>query len=259
MKSIEITRSGAIAALLILVVAAVCIRLGFWQLDRRETRLGLNAAIAERMDAQPFTLDRAPMDTTGLTYRRVVIAGRLDADRSVALAGRSYQGSPGAHLLVPLRLGDGALLVNRGWLPARDAASVDRDAVAIDGPAEVEGVLLPFPDVTVAEEDGFRSTWYRFAGDAIRAQYPYPVAPLYLQATSRPAGPAAPDTAQLPILLDPPGLDDGPHLSYAVQWFSFAAIFLIGGLVLLLDPGRRRGQPSRMSGSTPHPSSSASS
>lgn len=241
MKSVEFTRSGLIAALLIIVVAAVCIRLGFWQLDRREARLALNAGIAERMEAEPFRLDRAPMDTTGLTYRRVVIAGRLDADRSVVLAGRSYQGSPGAHLLVPLRPGDTALLVNRGWLPAPDAASVDVEAVAIDGDVEVAGVLLPFPAVTVEAGDGFRRTWYRFAGDAIRGQYPYPVAPLYLQATSRPTGPAAPDTAGLPIVLGPPSLDAGPHLSYAVQWFSFAAIFLVGGLVLFL--GRRADPP----------------
>ena len=32
-------------------------------------------------------------------------------------------------------------------------------------------------------------------------------------------------TARLP----PPALDEGPHLSYAIQWFSFAAIALIGG------------------------------
>lgn len=248
MRSVEITRSDLVAAVLIVVVAAICIRLGLWQLDRRESRLSLNADIAERMGAEPFTLDRAPMDSTGLTYRRVVLAGRLDANRSVVLAGRSHQGSPGAHLLVPLRLGDAAVLVNRGWLPAPDAVSVELDEVAIDGPAEVAGVLLPFPDVTVEAADRFRSTWYRFAGDAIRAQYPYPVAPLYLQATSRPTGTAAPDSAGLPVLLGLPELDGGPHLSYAVQWFSFAAIFLIGGAALLV---------SRRPGSTPSAPSAA--
>jgi len=37
----------------------------------------------------------------------------------------------------------------------------------------------------------------------------------------------------LPIPADPPDLGEGPHLGYAVQWFSFAAIGLIGWLVIV--------------------------
>lgn len=243
MKIVEITRPGVIGSVIVLVIVVVCVRLGLWQLDRRTTRLELNAVIAERLESEPSTLERAPMDTTGLTYRRVILEGHLDADRSVVLAGRSHQGSPGAHLLVPLRMGGGALLVNRGWLPAPDAASVDREAVRIDGEVRVEGVLMPYPDVEIERPSGFSATWYRFSGDAIRAQYPYPVAPLYLRATAPPtaggpgaaAGPeGAPTTTALPVLLGPPELDPGPHLSYAIQWFSFGAIFLIGWLVLVV-------------------------
>lgn len=247
MRSVELTRSGLVAAAFILVVAVVCVRLGLWQLDRREARLDRNAAIAERMEAEPLALTRAPMDSTGLTHRRVTVAGRLDGDRSVVLAGRSLQGTPGAHLLVPLRTRGAALLVNRGWLPAPDAVSVDGESVEIAGPVTVEGILLPFPDVTVDATDGFRRTWYRLAGDAIRGQYPYPVAPLYLQASSRPVGPNADTTAALPVLLGLPELDAGPHMSYAIQWFSFAGIFVIGGLVLLLG----RGSGARASASPP--------
>jgi cytochrome oxidase assembly protein ShyY1 len=31
-----------------------------------------------------------------------------------------------------------------------------------------------------------------------------------------------------PARLAPPALDDGPHLSYAIQWFSFAVIAIVG-------------------------------
>jgi len=34
-----------------------------------------------------------------------------------------------------------------------------------------------------------------------------------------------------------PELDDGPHLSYAIQWFSFALIIVIGSIALLRKPG----------------------
>jgi cytochrome oxidase assembly protein ShyY1 len=33
--------------------------------------------------------------------------------------------------------------------------------------------------------------------------------------------------------LELPAMDDGPHLSYAIQWFTFAAIALYGALYLL--------------------------
>ncbi len=247
MKSLELTRSGIIGTVIVFIIVVVCVRLGLWQMERREDRLALNASMAERIGAEPVPLDAAPLDTAGLTYRRVTIRGELDADRSIVLAGRSHQGTPGAHLLVPLRTGDDAILVNRGWMPAADAASVDAEAVAISGRVAVEGVLMPFPDVDVERPASFTTTWYRFAGAAIRGQFPYPVAPLYLQATAPPIGPAAPDTVTaLPVLLAAPALDPGPHLSYAIQWFSFATIFLIGWLVLLVrrkDPPRSADVP----------------
>jgi cytochrome oxidase assembly protein ShyY1 len=137
------------------------------------------------------------------------------------------------------------------------------DLTAVERPHEgtARGVLLSFPDVRDRGPDGsFRQRWFRLDGDAIRAQYPYPVAPLYLLDTnasprgSAPATPAAatsgpppPPTEAAarpvsPVPLDPPGLDSGPHLSYAFQWFSFAAIFLVGWFVLLVrrsDPDSR--------------------
>jgi surfeit locus 1 family protein len=240
MRPLELTTSGILASLAVLIVAGVCIRLGFWQLDRRDQRLARNAVLVERMDAPPITLTRPPADTAGLTYRRARVRGRLDHARSVILAGRSHNGAPGVHVLAPVRGGGGAILVNRGWLPSPDAASADLDPLRVAGEVEVEGVLLPFPETggEGTRPAAFRTTWFRLDGVGIRAQFPYPVAPLYLQATSRPVGDAGPDTARtFPVLLPPPAPDAGPHLSYAIQWFSFATIFLVGWLVMVLRRG----------------------
>lgn len=248
MRTLELTRQGILGTVAVLVVAGVCIRLGIWQLDRRAERQARNAVIAERMDAPPVTLERAPMDTAGLAYRRARLSGAVDDDRAIVLAGRSRNGAPGVHVLSPVRLGASAVLVNRGWLPAPDAATVDLDPVRIEGAVRVEGVLVPFPDVDLdTEPDGFQTRWFRVDGRAIRSQYPYSVAPLYLVATSRPApvgtgtssGAGAdsartPGDAAGPAPLEPPTVEPGPHLSYAIQWFSFAAIFLIGWIVLLV-------------------------
>jgi cytochrome oxidase assembly protein ShyY1 len=36
-----------------------------------------------------------------------------------------------------------------------------------------------------------------------------------------------------------PALDDGPHLTYALQWFSFAVIAVVGGALLSRRPKTR--------------------
>ena len=247
MQPLEITRSGIVATIAVFIIAAVCIRLGLWQLDRRGQRSALNQVIAERLEAAPVTLEGMPLDTTGLTYRRAVVRGHLEGSRSIVLGGRSHRGRPGAHVLTPVLVSGGAVLANRGWLPAPDAATVDPTAMDAAGEARLEGVLLPFPRVDSDEPppDDFQETWFRLDGRRVRAQYPYPIAPLYLQLTDPPAveGTLPPRTEAKPLPAGLPELEPGPHLSYAVQWFSFAAIFVIGWAALLLARRRRGSTP----------------
>ena len=240
--TIEVTPRGIVGSLAVFVVAALCVRLGFWQLDRREQKQERNAVLAERMDGAAVVLDRAPPDTTGLRYRRVTASGRWDGERSIVLPGRAWRGSPGGHVLTPLRLDDGsAVLVLRGWAPAADGATVPLDALAASGQATVTGILDRFPDQaeTLAAradrevEGGFRRVWYAIDDAALRGQFPYPLANVTIRMARPPDGP------DYPITLEPPVLDDGPHLGYAIQWFSFAAIALIGW-VALVRRGRER-------------------
>lgn len=61
-----------------------------------------------------------------------------------------------------------------------------------------------------------------------------PVAP-YLLVQTADADPGTPRDST-PARLELPVLDEGPHRSYAVQWFSFAAIAAVGGVVLYRRP-----------------------
>jgi surfeit locus 1 family protein len=242
---VELTRSGMLATLTILVVVAVCVRLGFWQLDRRDQRMERNAAIAERLAAAPAELTAMPVDTAGLVHRKATLRGTYDHDRAIVLGARSHRGIPGVYVLTPLQLDDGAILVNRGWVPSPDAATVDLGSVRRPPTAAVAGVLIAFPVVpATATGDTFRTRWFRLDGHSIRAQYPYAMAPLYLQEVG-PRDAAAPSAGALdPIPLDPPALDAGPHMSYAIQWFGFAVVFLFGGVALAI----RQGTGARTSG-----------
>lgn len=245
MRPVELTRRDIAGTVVVLLAAAACVYLGLWQLDRRAQRLAHNRIVAERMADEAVRLVSPPTDTAGLAYRRAVVEGTVDDGRAIILAGRSLNGAPGVHVLSPFRVGAGAVLVNRGWLPASDGATVELGPVRLDGTFRAEGVLIPFPAADLPRPaEGFQTRWFRVDGGAIRGQYPYPVSPLFLRATSRPVPSGANAgigvAADHPAPLAPPMLDAGPHLSYAIQWFSFATIAVIGWAVVVAQQRRQR-------------------
>ena len=212
------------------LVGAACIRLGFWQLSRLGQRRARNALVAARIAEPVVPLAALPADSVS-RLRRASIAGAPDFDHEIVLAARTYQGSPGVNLFTPLRIAgtDTARLVNRGWIYSPDGVSVDlrhwREAgTRFVGYAE----LLPRgsasgPGGVLRREDRIARQLDLATVDRL---LPYPVSPLYLVATDADTTrPVVERVARLPA----PALDEGPHLGYALQWFAFAAIALIGG------------------------------
>jgi surfeit locus 1 family protein len=206
-----------------LLAAVVCIGLGIWQLDRLEDRRSSNASALAARSAPVVVLDGRSRDSN-LAYRRVRVRGRYDHAHDVVLRGRPYRGVPGVEIVSPL-LPDGgqlAVLVNRGFVPSPDAFTVRPDSVREPGTALVEGIALPIDSGGgVPLQRGKLTTWSRLDRQALRDSLPYPLYPVYIR--------QLPETGlpRLPRRLDPPPLDDGPHLSYAIQWFAFAAIALV--------------------------------
>jgi surfeit locus 1 family protein len=219
------------------VVAVVCARLAMWQLDRLEGRRQFNAAVAAGLARPVISLDVALEgvggDVAGLSYRRVRTTGRYDVANEVILYGRTLDGLPGNHVLTPLVIdGANAVLVDRGWVPfEEDAPPVGGELAAPSGEVTVEGVLRP-PDVATeaAEPPPSRvSTVKEIDLAELDEQIPSELLPAYLQLSGQ--DPAQPGGLPAPAPL--PELSEGPHLGYAVQWFSFATIALIGyGLLL---------------------------
>jgi surfeit locus 1 family protein len=243
LRNLEITRGAVLGTVVIVLVALLCFRFGFWQLDRRSQRADRNRTIAERLalPAQPLTAGTA--DSAGLLYRRVIVEGEADVDRSVVWAARTYRSTPGVHVLTPYRqAGRGAaVLVDMGWAPSADARSVDPVLFRRATP-RVVGLVLPLPDeppTALREPAPEQRVVLRLARRPIEGMLPYALAPFYVRVLAG-GGTAG---AGPPHPLPPPELDAGPHLGYAVQWFSFGAIALIGWVVLLATRGGRRLAP----------------
>lgn len=217
---------------LALTVVVVFVNLGLWQLDRHQWRAGLNADIAEGLRAEPLPLER--LEVGERDYRRTAVRGMYVPEREALLTPRTERG-PGHHVLTPLRLPDGRLLVvDRGWVPFALDRPGAAEAAPPQGEVELRGVLLPATRVdprAVRDDDGRLLRVAAVAPRTVAGEDA--VADVFLLVQE-----PAPGPGRLPVPGPLPELDRGPHLSYAVQWFLFALVTVVGYPLLLRRTAR---------------------
>src|SRR5215213_4845916 len=213
---------GTIIAVLLIVLF---VNLGFWQLRRLDEKRDRNARIEERSSRPVGRIDevvdpRAGFDDVGrLVYRRVSARGRYDPTGEVRIRSRSLDGRPGVWVVTPLRLDDGtALAVNRGFVPM----STDVPAPP-GGEVEVTGLVFATQERRgIGPRDpaeGVLGDLSRLDLSRLQKQYDADLYPVWLQLQRQ--DPPVDEEAD-PMLLPEPKQDEGPHLSYAMQWFLFA-------------------------------------
>jgi surfeit locus 1 family protein len=219
------------ATLLVIILVAIFIRLGFWQLSRRQERLAANAAYIAQISQSPVPLDSSYLaaDPEELNNRAATAQGRYDHEQQILLTQQFWLGRPGAHLLTPLVFADGqtAVLVDRGWIPAVEAEQEDLSQFDEPGPQSIEGIVQRsqlLPGGRTIEVDEAQLRWYRVEIGAIQKQMSYRLLPFYL-AQAPPEGVQEELPYRITVDYD---LSEGPHLGYAIQWFLFATVLVIG-------------------------------
>lgn len=223
--------------LLVLAVAVVCILLGNWQFARLAEVRANNDLLAERLDQPPADLaqlagsDGDGADEQALEFRRVEVTGVYRPDEEILQRNRQHQGQQGFHLLTPMELNDGGVvLVRRGWVPAQLAEPPVTEALPPDGEVTVTGVLerpVDQPSFGASDPDeGVLDRVFHTDTARLARQIDGPLFPMVLRLeTQRP--PLPDDPGELPVAVPRPELDEANHLSYGVQWYSFAALAVI--------------------------------
>lgn len=217
------------------LVALACARLGVWQLSRLGERRARNASVVARFDQPAVTSVAAlPADTAAGRFRRVQLLGLWDYEREIVIAGRTRQGSPGVNIVTPVRPLSGAgpaLLVNRGWVYSPNGAAVELARWREGDTAHVDGFAVTFRPAlagNVGAASHPRAVRWLDSADVAR-RIESPLRP-YVVVQDAPGWRR--DTVarrdSTPARVGVPRLDEGSHLSYAVQWFSFAGIALVG-------------------------------
>lgn len=238
------TRRDMLLGVIAVCVAAGCVRLGIWQLDRLHQRREKNALIAGQTALAPMSaLEARAGDTTRLHWRRLHFRAAADYAHEVVLSSRTQNGSVGVQVVTPVRPLDGAwrdtsALLIRGWMVAPDGRKYQRgstpegDTIDVDalvtefGPAGSGSVRMPSAPQAFRWLD--RDTLSREMGTGL--------APFVLLQLG--------DTVQRDVAkitrVPPPSLSEGPHQSYAVQWFTFATVAIVGYVAFVVQGNRKR-------------------
>lgn len=220
---------------LMLAIAATCVWLGSWQMQRLGEKEALVAAVAARLNADPVPVPPAEQwdgfDLEALSFQPVSLTGAFRYNQTVTVftslaKARGPASGPGYWVVTPFVLAHGGtVFVNRGFVPQdfQEAAVTDGQGddgqVTISGllrPAEAAGMMTPGPNTSD------RIEWVR---DPVRLAAMVdpalaPFAPFYVDL---PAGPAG----ELPQGGETVVEFPNNHLGYAYTWYGFAIVAVV--------------------------------
>jgi cytochrome oxidase assembly protein ShyY1 len=130
-----------------LVVVAVGLSLGQWQVRRAHQKESIARKISERETAPPIRLDANALqriDVDALEFRQVALRGELQAGWTIYLDNRPHDGKAGFYVLTPLKIAgsDRHIMVARGWVE-RNLAERSRipDIATPAGAVELTGIV----------------------------------------------------------------------------------------------------------------------
>jgi surfeit locus 1 family protein len=230
-------RPGVAPGIAAAVFVALAISLGNWQARRAEEKLELGRRLDEGAKGPLLSVSSARLDASALERRRVSARGRFDARAVLLLDNKVLHGTAGYHVLTPLKLeggGDLHVLVNRGWIAAGERSMLP----AVPTPEAVqtiEGIAVT-PSrrfLELAPEAASGPLRQNLVLEREEKRLGLGLQPIVIEQTSDASDGLArewerPDT----------GVDR--HRSYALQWYSFAALAAVLYVALSFkrtDPG----------------------
>jgi cytochrome oxidase assembly protein ShyY1 len=235
-------------AVFVIVLAAVCTRLGFWQIHRLEHRLDQNKIITSHLKAEPVELTQAlepgaEVDDTS-EFTRVRATGTYDVEHQVTVKFTTRDGAPGVDVVTPFVLSSGhAVLVDRGWQESENTVARPDVPAPPTGQVTITGWLR--------QNNGAGGEAIRPIKGQIRAissvgfakSVPYELLGGYLNLRSEDPAPAKTLAAE-----PEPERGQGPHFFYALQWWFFALLAVVGYFWFARSEAKERRSPTRVDG-----------
>jgi surfeit locus 1 family protein len=213
------------AVLITLLMLAILLALGTWQVRRLAWKTALLAELAQayRSDAALHIDDFTKAATAGTMFLHGRITGTLIGRDTILIGPRTHDGVPGYHVLAPLRLDSGGtVLVNRGWIAAdgRRAALDDRGNrhVRVTGMARRPDRANMF----TPENQPDSGQWYSIDTGQIAAHTGLALPPYVLYAETVDGAPQT-----VPLTFGTGWTLPNDHLHYAIFWFTMAGVLAL--------------------------------
>jgi cytochrome oxidase assembly protein ShyY1 len=230
------------------LLTAVCVRLGFWQMHKLELRLDRNDTITAHFKEQPVELDTVLADGATVDrsteWTRVRATGTYDLDHEVTVRFSTRDGAPGVNVVTPLVLDSGtAVLVDRGW--TETANTVERPEVPepATGPVTIEGWLRKNNGAGGQAVRPNDSQVRAISSEGMADFVPYELTNGYVNLQEQ-----TPE-ASAGLAVEPqPELGQGPHFFYALQWWFFALLAVVGYFWFARAEAKERRNPTRIDG-----------
>lgn len=224
-------RVAALPAVATLLMLALLVSAGFWQLRRADEKRAIAVEQAYRSQKQDLVLTGDldnPAELETIRYRRASARGHYRGDRQYLLDNRTHNRVAGYHVLTPFQLRDSDVhvLVNRGWVPVGPDRRRLPDTTVSERDISEQGVIVAPPAAGLDlgpsgyDDGGWPRVVQRVDLARIQAQLGSPLLPFVLR--------QAPESEHGYVRAweTRSGLSPERHVGYAVQWFSLAAALL---------------------------------
>lgn len=208
-----------------LCLMPVLLLLGFWQLDRAESKQQLLNRQKQQQTAETLLLTgESPDDDETFLYKPAKATGRFDNAHQFLLDNQVYQGKAGYFVLTPMLLKHDkkAVLVNRGWVPVGASRAILPDINVTQEEVTVTGHINRFPRVGL-KLGGGESTVNHWPAvvqvidsDLLSSRLTYPAFSFQIELDQTQAHGFLRDWRK------PAAMTPEKHLGYAVQWFLLA-------------------------------------
>ena len=203
------------------VFAAACVVLANWQLDRRDQAVSKIQRMVENYEKPALEFIKIKSQELAQVERfewtPVELSGSYVVSDELLIRNRPIAGQPGFLQVIPFQLTTGEMvLIERGWIPAdSNLEPATKMSPSIEIKTVTARVRLGELTPNRNSPKGFATSLHleslgELIDSDIQDQF-------YLRLISE-----SPPESATPQPLGKPLLDEGNHLSYAVQWILFA-------------------------------------
>lgn len=241
MQQTAIRRWGPWLALVI-VFALATSALSWWQFDRRNQRVDRINQVLENYDRSPvdyfdLTWEVKADGTSDMEWTPALVSGQYLPQHSVLVRNRPLSGQAGFLQLVPLQLSDGRILIiERGWIAASSELITPESNPLPDATYHELTVRLRVGEPNLGRDPAETLASIDLA--AIKESLAG-VGPVITDHYGRIAS-EEPTYEATPIAMPKPSLNEGNHLSYAIQWIIFGLMAFVAFFWALRNDRRMR-------------------